>query len=339
MEAEILKILQEKNHPRDWEALGPEMRPRRSGMLKNEPVYEFFHTLDDSLEVNLQSIAISVQPVKSYIPYHVHNYVEMIVPIVGECTVITKNDRLELQQNDLIIIGNHTIHRVEPISEESIVINLTLKDTAFTLNDYHFMYEDRVTKKVSSLLFSLLSNETQGENIYRLFRTHQDGKIQTLLGDIIQEYYHPDTQSNQIIRLELLTLFARLIRSAANEQEMIASEDDASVNLLSLLLYIEKNYAQITLEDMAQHFGFNPNYLSSYLKKHTGLTFIKLVHLQRVNVAAEYLTYTNAPIEQIALKVGYENPSYFYKMFRKNLKILPTEYREKYSIHAKKPIE
>ncbi|OTE88077.1 AraC family transcriptional regulator, partial [Escherichia coli] len=102
------------------------------------------------------------------------------------------------------------------------------------------------------------------------------------------------------------------------------------------LLYIEKNYAHITLEEMAQHFGFNPNYLSSYLKKHTGLTFIKLVHLQRVNVAAEYLTYTNAPIEQIALKVGYENPSYFYKMFRKHLKILPTEYREKHSFNAKK---
>ncbi|MDT2571979.1 AraC family transcriptional regulator [Enterococcus raffinosus] len=336
MEETVLNILQEKNQPRNWDELGPEMKPKKAGVLKNEPVYEFFHTLDDSLEVNPQSIAISVQPVKSFIPYHIHDYVEIIVPIVGECTVVTKNDELHLRQNDLIIIGNHTIHRVEPIKADSIVINLTLKDTAFTLNDYHFMYEDRVTKKVSSLLFSLLSNETQGENIYRLFRTHQETKIHRLVEDIIQEYYYPDAQSNQLIRLELLTLFARLIRSAANEQEVISGEEDGSVNLLSLLLYIEKNYAQITLEEMAQHFGFNPNYLSSYLKKHTGLTFIKLVHLQRVNVAAEYLTYTNAPIEQIALKVGYENPSYFYKMFRKNLKILPTEYREKYSFNTKK---
>ena len=336
MEADVLNILKEKNLPRNWNELGLEMRPRKAGVLKNEPVYEFFHTLDDSLEVNPQSIAVSVQPVNSFIPFHVHNFVEIIVPLVGECTVITKNDELKLKQNDLIIIGNHTIHRVEPIEADAIVVNLTLKDTAFNLNDYHFMNEDRATKKVSSLLFSLLSNETQGENIYRLFRTHQDKKIYLLLEDIIQEYYYPDTQSNQIIRLELLTLFGRLIRSAANEQAMIAGEDDGVINLLSLLLYIEKNYAQITLDDMAQHFGFNPNYLSSYLKKHTGLTFIKLVHLQRVNVAAEYLTYTNAPIEQIALKVGYENPSYFYKMFRKYLELLPTEYREKYSFQAQK---
>lgn len=94
-----------------------------------------------------------------------------------------------------------------------------------------------------------------------------------------------------------------------------------------MLLYIEEHYADITLEKMADYFGFNPNYLSSYLKKNTGMTFIKLVHLQRVNIAAEYLQYTKAPIEQISVKVGYENPSYFYKMFRKILGVSPKEYR------------
>ena len=99
--------------------------------------------------------------------------------------------------------------------------------------------------------------------------------------------------------------------------------------LMPMLLYIEEHFVDITLEKMAEHFGFNPNYLSSYLKKNTGLTFIKLVHLQRVNVAAEYLQYTKASIEQISLKVGYENPSYFYKMFRKVLGVSPKEYRLK----------
>ena len=134
MEEGVLTILQEKNHPRNWNELGSEMRPKQTGVLKNEPIYEFFHTLDDSLEVNPQSIAISVQPVSSFIPFHVHNYVEIIVPLVGECTIITKNDELKLKQNDLIIIGNHTIHRVEPIETDAIVVNLTLKDTAFNLS-------------------------------------------------------------------------------------------------------------------------------------------------------------------------------------------------------------
>ena len=81
---------------------------------------------------------------------------------------------------------------------------------------------------------------------------------------------------------------------------------------------------------MATNFGFNPNYLSAYLKKNTGLTFIKLVHLQRINVAAEYLANTVVAIEQIALKVGYENPSYFYKIFKKTMGCSPKEYRQRF---------
>lgn len=97
--------------------------------------------------------------------------------------------------------------------------------------------------------------------------------------------------------------------------------------MLSLLLYIEKNYSDITLEHMAQHFGFNPNYLSDYLKNETGLSFIKLVQLQRVNVAAKYLTYTKVSIEKISTRVGYENASYFYKIFKHYFGISPAKYR------------
>ena len=110
------------------------------------------------------------------------------------------------------------------------------------------------------------------------------------------------------------------------ETAMVSSRKNEST-LMSLLLYIEKHYASTTLDEMGEHFGFNPNYLSSYLKKHTGKSFIKLLHLQRVNAAADYLLYTNAPIEKIAAKVGYENPSYFYKIFKKILGMSPAEYR------------
>jgi len=75
MNTETLELLRQNNHPRDWDKLAPTMRPRQVDQVEHEPVYEFFSTLDDSLEINLQSIAISVQPVDSYIPFHVHNFV------------------------------------------------------------------------------------------------------------------------------------------------------------------------------------------------------------------------------------------------------------------------
>lgn len=328
MNPSVLEILRQNNQPRDWDLIRPEMSPKAVDWVGKEPVYEFFYTFDDSLEINPHSIGISVQPVASFIPFHIHDYVEMIIPLLGDCTVLTKNEKIHVAHNDIIVIGNHTTHRVEPISESSIVVNLTLKGSAFSLNDFDFMHQAAGVQNVSTLLFSLLSNENLGEGSYSLFHTNHDPKIIDTMYDIIYEYYHPDMQTNQIIRFEILTLFSRLLRVAAKSHTVVRTGKKHATDLLSLLLYIEKNYPVITLEQMAVDFSFNPNYLSAYLKKHTGYTFIKLVHLQRVNTAAEYLTYTNAPIEQISLKVGYENPSYFYKIFRKNLGVSPKEYRE-----------
>ncbi|AXX65067.1 AraC family transcriptional regulator [Bombilactobacillus bombi] len=328
MNPEVLELLRKNNQPRPWAELKPTMSPFKVTEINQEPVYEFFYTLTDSLTINPHAIGLSVQPVKSYIPFHIHNYVELTIPLLGECTVVTNKEKIHVKQNNIIIIGNHTTHKVEPIDTGSIVVNMSLKESAFTLNDFNFIQQSVPNQSISNLLFSLLSNENLGENAYTLFQTAHSQQIINTLYDIIFEYYHPDIQSNQIIRLEILTLFSRFIRVASKTNINIkVNKNNSGNSVLSMLLYIEQNYAHITLEKMGQHFGFNPNYLSNYLKKQTGMSFIQLVHLQRINVAAEYLTYTKAPIEQISLKVGYENPSYFYKVFKKILHVSPTEYR------------
>ncbi|MEZ0116731.1 UNVERIFIED_ORG: AraC-like DNA-binding protein/mannose-6-phosphate isomerase-like protein (cupin superfamily) [Heyndrickxia coagulans] len=328
MNTEILKLLRQYNHPRNWQEMAVNFHLKKAGYMGKEPVYEFFETLTDDLEVNTHSISISVQPVESYIPFHIHNYVEIMVPLAGSCTIVTKTEEFLIEQDDILIIGNRTPHQVKPIHADTVVVNLSLKDTAYSLNDLNFMLHTGNSKPISTLLFTLLSNEAYGEGRYSLFKVNHDPDIVYTIYDVIKEYYHPDIQSEQIIRFEILTLFSRLVRKFHHADLQIKTGEQHRTNLLTLLLYIEKNYASITLNEMAKHFGFNPNYLSSYLKKQTGLTFIKLVHLQRINIAAEYLVYTNAPVEQIAEKVGYENPSYFYKVFRKILHISPSEYRK-----------
>lgn len=331
MYPEILEQLRKKNRPRDWKSLEPTMEPLQIDRIEDQPVYEFFYTLTDSLAINPQAIGISVQPVKSYIPFHLHNYVELTIPLLGECTLITKKDKIKVGQNDIVIVGNHTTHKVLPIEEGAIVVNISLKEATFSSNDFDFMQQNVSNQSLSNILFLLLSNKNLGENTYALFQTAHNSQVINTFYDIIHEYYHPDIQTNQIIRLEILTLFARLVRSVSKDKNKIQIHKRVSGNnVLALLLYIEKHYDHITLKKMAQKFGFNPNYLSNYLKKQTGKSFIELVHLQRINVAANYLTYTNASIEQIALKIGYENPSYFYKIFKKIIKVLPSEYRNRY---------
>lgn len=336
MNPEILEQLRKKSFPRNWQSLEPTMEPAQIARIDHQPVYEFFYTLTDSLTINPQGIGLSVQPVNSFIPFHLHNYVELTIPLLGNCTIVTKKEKIEVTQNNIIIIGNHTTHRVLPIEEGAIVVNISLKEATFSSNDFDFMQQNVSNQSLSNILFSLLSNKNLGENTYALFQTAHNHQVINTFYDIIAEYYHPDIQTNQIIRLEILTLFSRLVRSVSKDRNKIKIKRPVSGNnVLSLLLYIEKHYNDISLKEMALKFGFNANYLSNYLKKQTGMSFMELLHLQRINVAAYYLTYTNASIEDIALKVGYENPSYFYKIFKKILKVLPSEYRKRYQRYDK----
>ncbi|GHN53097.1 AraC family transcriptional regulator [Lactobacillus delbrueckii] len=331
MNPEILEQLRLGSQPRDWADVKDQFKAAVAGYEGDEPVYKFYSTLTDNLEVNPQSISISVQPQDSYIPFHIHNYAEMTIPLLGSCTVVIQDQRIEVGQENIIVIGRGVPHRVENTSAGSIVVNLALKDTAFSLNDLNFMLHSGSPQSISHVLMSLISGAGEQEAKYMLVQTGHEPKIVAVIYDIIGEYYSNDVQANQIIRFDLLSLFSRLIRLAFKQSSVVETDQKTNkgTGILDFLLYIEKNYQDITLEKMAKDFGYNPNYLSAYLKKYTGQTFIKLVHLQRINVAAEYLTYTSGSIEKIALKVGYENPSYFYKVFKKYFKCSPKEYRQR----------
>lgn len=328
--SEVLSRLRALNQPHDWESVQRTFNPRPVDHMNGQPVYEFFDTLTDTLAINPHSLTLSVQPVSSFIPYHLHDYAEIMVPLQGSFTIHLPNTTLTVAQDDLLLIGRQTIHQVEPISADAVVINIALKDNAFTLNDLSFMRQETGrAQTISNMLFALLADEQFSAGNYNLFETNHAPKISALIYDLIHEYYTNDIQSEQIMHSDILALFSRLIRQSYHSAiHLNANNGQQSNDLLALLLYIEANYRNVTLDEMAGHFGFHPNYLSAFLKKHTGYTFIKLVHIQRVNVAAEMLMYTNASIEQIAVRVGYENPSYFYKIFKKMIGSSPTDYRQ-----------
>lgn len=73
MNPEVLELLRKNTTPKIWQQLEPKMSPIKSGHIEGQPIYEFFYTLTDSLTINPQTIGVSVQPVQSYIPFHIHN--------------------------------------------------------------------------------------------------------------------------------------------------------------------------------------------------------------------------------------------------------------------------
>jgi two-component system response regulator YesN len=94
--------------------------------------------------------------------------------------------------------------------------------------------------------------------------------------------------------------------------------------------YITDNLKEdINLKDTAAKFNLSPYYFSRTFKKVFGYNFSDYLNLIRINKAKELLKDDSLSIKEICYLVGYSDPNYFSKVFKKYEGVTPTEYREK----------
>jgi two-component system response regulator YesN len=92
--------------------------------------------------------------------------------------------------------------------------------------------------------------------------------------------------------------------------------------------YINANLKnEITREDIANHVFLNPDYLTRVFKKSTGLSIVEYVTEIRIKKSLALLNSSNLPISAVASEVGYDNLTYFSKLFKKAVGSTPSEYR------------
>ena len=70
------------------------------------------------------------------------------------------------------------------------------------------------------------------------------------------------------------------------------------------------------------------DHLARVFKKETGETLVKYITDKRINAAKEMLSDTKTPISQVASEVGYDNYSYFTKIFKEKTGCSPGDYRK-----------
>ncbi|MBU3113702.1 response regulator [Clostridium lacusfryxellense] len=93
--------------------------------------------------------------------------------------------------------------------------------------------------------------------------------------------------------------------------------------------YLNENYnRKIPLSEVSQIVSLSPTHLSRVIKRDTGETYIDLFNNLKINIAAKLLKETNLKVYEVASKVGIENYSYFYQLFKKLTGISPTEYNK-----------
>jgi len=93
--------------------------------------------------------------------------------------------------------------------------------------------------------------------------------------------------------------------------------------------YIKTHFGKdISLDDVSREVNISPYYFSKLFKEETGENFIEYVTAIRMEKAKELLAGSDKSMKEIGLDVGYADPNYFSRIFKKNMGVTPTEYKE-----------
>lgn len=92
--------------------------------------------------------------------------------------------------------------------------------------------------------------------------------------------------------------------------------------------YIKRHYIEpITLDDVANHVYLNSSYFSKIFKNEMNCTFVSYVNKVRINASKSLLADNTIPLSDISTLAGFDDQSYFTKVFKKEVGITPGKYR------------
>lgn len=132
------------------------------------------------------------------------------------------------------------------------------------------------------------------------------------------DHFFSDKRSQ--VGLEIVNFFSSLIE-----------HKNATINYSTLEMelaeLIEWRYRTLTIKDVAAYFSLSVSHISALIKQQTGSTFSELLTRERLKQAAVLLQTTTLPIFQVASFVGYDNSSYFMRIFKLRYGCTPTEFR------------
>ena len=99
-----------------------------------------------------------------------------------------------------------------------------------------------------------------------------------------------------------------------------------------IIKYIKTNYAsKISIEEMADALDLSQSHFMKFFKNTMGTTFTEYLNDYRLTMASRLLISSEASILDIAAEVGFDNLSYFNRLFKKRFYVTPREYRKRFA--------
>jgi len=172
---------------------------------------------------------------------------------------------------------------------------------------------------------------------YPFYHSHQQQPLvsgverQELFSSIFKQAYL-EYEQQQPNRAEVFLSFLHIILETANRlyhQQWPGVDTQLYDRIRQYEELLEQQFLTVReVASYAEQMNLTPNYLNHICKKIVGKTASQLLHERLVVEAKRLLTHTSHSVKEVAYYLGFEDPSYFVRFFRKQTNQTPAEFRQ-----------
>ena len=253
------------------------------------------------------------------VPTHWHNDMEIIYVKKGRGSVTVDLLPFKAEKGDIIVVPPGQLHSIEQIPGHS----MEYENIIFKLSMLMAPQGDVCTEEFFQPLKhgKLLPNTLYSENspAYLALSACLDN-IDTICRDFLPGF-------QLAIKGQLFSFFYELSKSF--RKEMPRPNNKSLDRLKGLLKYVETNYQEkISIADAARICNFSQSHFMKFFKSSMGMPFTDYLNDYRITMASRLLTSSSDTVVNIASETGFENLSYFNRVFKMVTGMTPSSYRK-----------
>lgn len=258
-----------------------------------------------------------------FYPAHWHDEMEIVYAKKGRSIYYVNFRPYLVEEGDILIVPPGIIHSFEQYNDEEFIGYTCV----FSLNIVNNSNIDVCSGKYFLPLFN---NDIKFKTLLKSNDRHSES-VRDIVLKLMYCYHEKQGCYELKLKMYIYELFAyyfenNMFEEKGNkESEVIISE-----NTKTIITYVENHYQEkITLEQLAKVTNQSIYNLAHSFKKCTGRSLMEYINQYRLSVATRQLETTKNPVINIAVDAGFNNVSYFNRVFRAKYNMTPTEYRKK----------
>lgn len=265
---------------------------------------------------------ITIRPHTRFIdfPEHRHDFVEVVYMCSGQTVHRIEGKQIVVKQGELLFMSQNTAHSIQKAGTGDVGVNFIVLPEFFT--ESISVVEEQNTP-IRQFLTDSLCRLNAGPG-YLHFQVADVPPVQNLVENLLWILLEETVNKRRTAQMTMALLFMQLL----GYTDKMSTDGSEEAAILKLLRYLEANYARCSLSDAAKELHYDPNWLSREIKRKTGKTYTQLVQEKRLAQAAFLIKNTDGNIADIAVAVGYENISYFHRIFAAAFGKSPKHYRD-----------